>query len=51
MKMKTHRPSHRALLLAVPAANVERFRAACAEAQQAYWAIGEVVDGEGIEVV
>ncbi|MCB0044940.1 MAG: selenide, water dikinase SelD [Caldilineaceae bacterium] len=39
------------LLIAVPAANVERFIAACGEHGQAAWPIGEVVAGiEGIEV-
>lgn len=39
------------LLLAVPAAEVATFRATCTEGKQAYWEIGEVVQGEGIEVV
>lgn len=40
------------LLLAVPQANVERFRMACAERQQDCWEIGEVVKGlTGIEVI
>ncbi len=39
------------LLLAVPAASVSTFTAACAERKQAYWQIGEVVSGEGIHVV
>ena len=39
------------LLLAVPAANVATFTAACDERKQAYWQIGEVVSGEGIQVV
>jgi selenide,water dikinase len=39
------------LLLAVPAQQVELFRAGCAEQEQACWEIGEVVLGEGIEVV
>jgi selenide, water dikinase len=38
------------LLLAVPAAEVATFRAQCAAAGQACWAIGEVIQGEGIEV-
>jgi selenide,water dikinase len=39
------------LLLAVPAAAVETFLAACAGRKQAAWEIGEVVPGAGIEVV
>lgn len=39
------------LLLAVPAAKVAVFRAACAERKQACWEIGAVVDRPGIEVV
>lgn len=39
------------LLLAVPAANGEGFRTACASHGQAAWEIGEVILGEGIEVV
>jgi selenide,water dikinase len=39
------------LLLAVPAAQVERFRTLCAEARQPTWHIGEVIEGEGIEIV
>jgi len=39
------------LLIAVPAAHVSAFQAACDERSQPYWAIGEVVEGEGIEVV
>lgn len=39
------------LLLAVPAAFVETFRLSCEEAGQHCWAIGEVVQGEGVEVV
>jgi selenide, water dikinase len=39
------------LLLAVPAAKVATFTTACDERKQAYWQIGEVVSGEGIQVV
>jgi selenide,water dikinase len=39
------------LLLAIPAAQVAIFTAACDERQQSYWRIGEVVAGAGIEVV
>ena len=39
------------LLLAVPAASVGTFTAACDERKQAYWQIGEVVSSEGIHVV
>ena len=39
------------LLLAVPAATVERFERACAENEQRAWRIGEVVSGSGIQVV
>ena len=39
------------LLLAVPAANVATFTAACDERKQAYWHVGEVVSSEGIRVV
>lgn len=39
------------LFLAVPADNVDLFRSACAERSQECWEIGEVVKGEGIEVV
>lgn len=39
------------LLLAVPAAQVDTFRAACTTAKQDCWEIGEVVAGEGVEVV
>lgn len=44
------------LLLAVPAAQEETFRSACAERNQPYWAIGEVLAGQegeepSIEVV
>ncbi len=39
------------LLLAVPNAHIATFEAACADAQQPVWAIGEVVGTPGIEVV
>ncbi len=39
------------LLLAVPAAMTATFEAACAEAGQSAWVIGDVVDRPGIEVV
>ena len=39
------------LLLAVPAATVGVFERACAEAGQPAWRIGEVVRGEGIQVI
>jgi selenide,water dikinase len=39
------------LLLAVPAGRVETFRAACAERSQECWEIGQVVEGEGVEVM
>ncbi len=39
------------LLLAVPVSGVETFRAACAERNQPCWEIGQVVDGDGIEVI
>jgi len=39
------------LLLAVPAAQVDTFRAACTTAKQDCWEIGEVVAGDGVEVV
>lgn len=39
------------LLLAVPAAQSTTFATACADAGQACWEIGEVIDGAGIEVV
>lgn len=39
------------LLLAVPADRVDDFFAECAEHEQQAWAIGEVIEGEGIEVV
>jgi selenide,water dikinase len=39
------------LLLAVPAAKAVAFTDRAAELKQPLWAIGEVVEGEGIEVV
>lgn len=39
------------LLLAVPAAGIEAFRTTCNAAGQECWEIGEVVVGEGVEVV
>lgn len=39
------------LLLAVPAAKAAAFAARAAELQQPVWQIGEVLDGQGIEVV
>lgn len=39
------------LLLALPAERVEDFLAECAQHEQEAWAIGEVLEGEGIEVV
>ncbi len=39
------------LLLAVPPARVNDFFAACAEHGQPAWVVGEVIEGEGIEVV
>jgi selenide,water dikinase len=39
------------LLLAVPAARVDDFMAACAGHEQQAWVVGEVTEGEGIEVV
>jgi selenide,water dikinase len=39
------------LLLAIPAARVDDFMAACANHEQRAWVVGEVVEGEGIEVV
>lgn len=39
------------LLLAVPKDGVVRFEARCQEEGQPYWAIGEVVGGQGVEVV
>lgn len=39
------------LLLAVPAAHVATFQAACADAGQECWEIGAVVQGQGVQVV
>jgi selenide,water dikinase len=39
------------LLLAIPAARVDDFMAACAGHEQQAWVVGEVTEGEGIEVV
>ncbi|MEZ4673731.1 MAG: AIR synthase-related protein [Caldilineaceae bacterium] len=39
------------LLLAVPAAMVTTFQAACADQNQSCWEIGEVVDAGGVTVV
>lgn len=39
------------LLVALPAANLDTFRTACASLRQDYWEIGEVISGSGIEVV
>ncbi|MCB0062274.1 MAG: selenide, water dikinase SelD [Caldilineaceae bacterium] len=39
------------LLLAVPAAHVTTFQSACADAEQECWEIGEVIPGEGVEVI
>lgn len=39
------------LLLAVPAARLGQFQAACAAADQAVWVIGHVVEGHGVHVV
>ncbi len=39
------------LLLAVPQAGVEHFLAACGEAAQPHWEIGEVISGVGVEVI
>ena len=39
------------LLLAVPAATLDDFRAACSTMHQDYWEIGEVIAGSGIEVI
>jgi selenide,water dikinase len=38
------------LLLAVPAERVEDFLAECADHEQRAWVVGEVLEGEGIEV-
>ncbi len=39
------------LLLALSAERVEDFFAECAEHEQRAWVVGEVLEGEGIEVV
>lgn len=39
------------LLLAVPHDQLETFRSACAAAKQDCWEMGEVVTGEGVEVI
>ena len=39
------------LLLAVPADAVAQFEETCAAQKQAYWRIGDVVAGSGIDVV
>lgn len=39
------------LLVAVPRAGLDAFRAVCDAGAQAYWEIGEVIEGTGIEVV
>ena len=39
------------LLISVPAIETTAFEAACNKQEQNFWAIGEVVQGEGIEVV
>lgn len=39
------------LLLAVPPGQVEVFERACSEREQEFWSIGEVITGEGIEVI
>ncbi len=39
------------LLAAVPQAALPAFEAYCAEHEQSIWVIGEVVEGEGIEIV
>jgi selenophosphate synthase len=39
------------LLIAVSQAGLETFRAFCAEYDQPEWTIGEIVAGEGIEIV
>jgi selenide,water dikinase len=39
------------LLIALPPAEASRLKALCQEARQAVWHVGEVVDGEGLEVV
>ena len=39
------------LLAAVPQAQLSAFQAYCAEREQSVWVIGEVIEGEGIEIV
>jgi selenide,water dikinase len=39
------------LLIAVPAANLGAFEHFCSERDQEWWVIGEVVEGDGIEIV
>ena len=39
------------LLLAIPPQHLSHFAEACAERNQDYWVIGEVLSGSGIEIV
>ena len=39
------------LLLAIPADRLDEFRTFCAELEQPAWVIGQVVEGQGIEVL
>jgi selenide,water dikinase len=39
------------LLIALPPSEGERLEELCRQAGQAVWRVGEVVDGEGIEIV
>lgn len=39
------------LLIALPPEGWERLRALCDVENQPYWVVGEVVEGEGIEVL
>lgn len=39
------------LLLAVPAEKVSEFEKRMSEREEAYWVVGEVVEGEGLEIV
>jgi selenide,water dikinase len=39
------------LLAAVPAGQVDAFMAYCSEHGQEAWVIGDVVEGEGVEIV
>jgi selenide,water dikinase len=39
------------LLLAIPADWLDEFRALCAELDQPAWVVGQVVEGQGIEVL